>query len=137
MPFKNTINDLFGRDSRKYEFVRNSLSEPKFYGTAMIFEPHLLSRMISDFDAENVCTARDLKQAMNLDIKDRLPNDLLTRSDRATSCASLELRVPFLAHQIVDYSAGISTKLMMKNSAAKISCKKTCCPAPRPGSYLS
>jgi asparagine synthetase B (glutamine-hydrolysing) len=36
MPFKSTIKELFGRDSRKYEFVHNSLSEPKFYGTAMI-----------------------------------------------------------------------------------------------------
>ena len=61
---------------------------------------------------------------MDLDIKDRLPNDILTRSDRSTSGTSIELRVPFLSHQLVDYSAGISENLLMKDATPKYLIKK-------------
>jgi asparagine synthase (glutamine-hydrolysing) len=65
-----------------------------------------------------------LKEAMDLDIKDRLPNDVLTRSDRSTSGTAVELRVPFLAHQLVNYSAGISQDLLMKDRTPKYIVKK-------------
>lgn len=50
----------------------------------MIFEPHLLVQLLADYNDENSIKAFDIKQAMDLNIKDRLPNDLLIHSDRST-----------------------------------------------------
>ena len=123
LPFKSSITRLFKNDSKKFHFIQNSLKEPEFYGTAMVFEPHLLFKLIRNCE-KDIHKALNLKSAMDLDIKDRLPNDVLTRSDRSTSGTSVELRVPFLAHQLVDFSSGISSKLLMKNNTPKYLIKK-------------
>lgn len=124
MPFSNNLIALFKNNSKKYNFLFDSFNSPVFYGTAMIFEPHLLGDLLPDSNIENPIKAFDLKQAMDLDIKDRLPNDLLIRSDRSTMGSSIELRVPFLAHQLVDYSAGINQDLFMKDRTPKYLIKK-------------
>ncbi len=124
MPLKKVIAGLYKNNSKKYNFLYNALNKPVFYGTAMIFEPHLLTQMIPQFENEHPVKTYDLKSAMDLDIKDRLQNDILTRSDRPTSSSSIEMRVPFLAHQLVNYSAGIRKDLFMKNNTSKYLIKK-------------
>lgn len=124
LPFKKIAASFVKNNSKKYHFLQNSLNKPTFYGTAMVFEPHLLTELIKNYKNHYAYKAYDLKTAMDLDIKDRLPNDILTRSDRSTSGTSVELRVPFLAHQLVDYSAGISQQLLMKNNTPKYLIKK-------------
>ena len=124
VPFVNSSKNFFMSDSKKYHFVNNSTTKPEFYGTAMIYEPHILSRLMPAFKKEDPTKVFNIKNAMDLDVKDRLPNDVLTRSDRATSGTCLELRVPFLAHQIVDYSAGIDSCLFMKGKTPKYLIKK-------------
>ena len=124
VPLKKQIAGIYKKDSKKYNFLYNALNKPVFYGTAMMFEPHLLAEMIPSFKNENPVKSYDIKSAMDLDIKDRLQNDILTRSDRPTSASSIELRVPFLAHQLVDYSAGINEDLFMKDKTSKYLIKK-------------
>ena len=124
VPLKNTVLSFYKNDSKRYNFLYNSIKSPVFYGTAMIFEPHLLAQLLPSFDKDNASKAFDLKHAMDLDIKDRIPNDVLTRSDRSTSGTAIELRVPFLAHQLVDFSAGISQDLLMKDKTPKYLIKK-------------
>lgn len=124
VPFSNKLISIFKDNSKMYGFLSNTFNSPVFYGTATIFEPHLLTQLLSDFDNNIPAKAFDIKQAMDLDIGDRLPNDLLIRSDRSTMGTSIELRVPFLAHQLVDYSAGIGHDLFMKNGVPKYLIKK-------------
>lgn len=124
IPLKSAVASLVKKDSKKFHFVQNSINSPVFYGTAMIFEPHLLNKLVKEFNIADTKKAFNLKAAMDLDIKDRLPNDILTRSDRSTSGTSIELRVPFLSHQLVNYSAGISEHLFMKNKTSKYLIKK-------------
>lgn len=124
VPFKKSVLSFFKNDSKRYNFLYNALHKPVFYGTAMIFEPHLLHQLLPSFNKDKASMVFDLKHAMDLDIKDRIPNDVLTRSDRSTSGTAIELRVPFLAHQLVDYSAGISKNLIMKDGTPKYLIKK-------------
>ena len=61
---------------------------------------------------------------MDLDLSDRLPNDVLIRSDRATMGASIEARVPFLSHQLVNFAGKIDESLYIKNGETKYLIKK-------------
>jgi len=122
-PFANPLSNLFQADSRKKFFLKNALSKPAFYGTALIFEPHVLEKMLNHTVQD---THRyDLKNALDLDVKDRVGNDLLTSNgDRATMAASIEVRVPFLSHKMVNYTSKIDSALLMKNNESKYLLKK-------------
>jgi len=122
-PLSTPISDLFKADSRKKFFVQNLLSDPSYYGVANIFEPHMIKKLL-DYQIEKR-DSPNIKSALDLDIKDRVPNDLLTSNgDRATMGASIEARVPFLAHQIVNFGASIDNSLFTKDEEMKYLLKK-------------
>lgn len=60
-----------------------------------------------------------LDQMLYLDTKIWLPNNLLTRADKMTMAASIELRVPFLDHQLVEFAFRIPGSMKIKNGIAK------------------
>jgi asparagine synthase (glutamine-hydrolysing) len=55
-----------------------------------------------------------LSRVQYLDLKTYLPGDILTKVDRASMAHSLEVRVPILDYELVDWAAGLSpeTKLL-------------------------
>ncbi|MBL0048311.1 MAG: asparagine synthase (glutamine-hydrolyzing) [Bacteroidetes bacterium] len=58
------------------------------------------------------------KQAL-FDIEYYLPYDLLTKVDRASMRYSLETRVPYLDHRIVEFALNLSPNLKHKNGVSK------------------
>lgn len=60
-----------------------------------------------------------LNQMQYLDTKTSLPDDLLVKADRITMCNSLELRVPFLDHVLLEFAAGLPTDYRVKGLATK------------------
>jgi asparagine synthase (glutamine-hydrolysing) len=65
-----------------------------------------------------------LSALMRVDQKTYLPDAMLTKSDRASMAASLEVRSPLLDHRIVEYSAGLSDSLKYRNGTGKYLLKK-------------
>lgn len=61
----------------------------------------------------------DLEQMMLTDILGYLPNDILTKVDRAAMGVSLETRVPFLDHRVVEFAWRIPMKHKIHNSEGK------------------
>ena len=59
-----------------------------------------------------------------LDIKTYLVGDILTKVDRASMAHSLEVRVPFLDHKFVEWSATVPTKMKIKQGCGKYIFKK-------------
>jgi asparagine synthase (glutamine-hydrolysing) len=49
-----------------------------------------------------------------------LPDLLLARGDKMSMAASLELRVPLLDHQVVDFAAGLPSRLKVRRLARKV-----------------
>jgi asparagine synthase (glutamine-hydrolysing) len=70
-----------------------------------------------------------LAQMLYVDTKLWLPDDLLTKADKMTMATSVELRVPFLDHKLVEFAATIPSryklrrwteKYILKQAVAKI-----------------
>ena len=60
-----------------------------------------------------------LNQMQYLDVKTTLPDDLLVKADRITMANSLELRVPFLDHVLLEFAAELPTQYKVKNLVTK------------------
>ncbi|MFZ2451926.1 MAG: XrtA/PEP-CTERM system amidotransferase [Methylovulum miyakonense] len=125
---KSTLESI-GRDSVEGYFhsvsvmsneLRGKLFSAPFkrdlqgYQAVEVFRQHL----------RNAPTDNPLSQVQYLDIKTYLPGDILTKVDRASMAHALEVRVPLLDHQLVEWLAGIQPELKLKGREGKYIFKK-------------
>ncbi|HXT42297.1 MAG TPA: asparagine synthase (glutamine-hydrolyzing) [Candidatus Angelobacter sp.] len=60
-----------------------------------------------------------LDQMQYMDIKTSLPDDLLVKADKMTMGNSLELRVPFLDHKVLEFAASLPSDYRVKGATTK------------------
>lgn len=60
-----------------------------------------------------------LERMLELDRRVWLPDDLLVKADKMTMAASLELRVPFLDHRLIEWAAGLPARVKLRGGAGK------------------
>ena len=101
--------------------VRNELFSEKFrrelqgYRAIEVMRGH----------AANAPTDDPLSLVQYLDMKTYLPGDILTKVDRASMAHSLEVRVPLLDHQFVEWASGIPSSMKLKRGEGKNIFKKS------------
>ncbi len=122
------------------ELVRRlGADESLFWGSAIVFDetmkprilsPELRARLIglSSYDVvreyqERIARERPasdfLARMTYLELKLRLPELLLMRVDKITMAASVETRVPFLDHHLVEYALSLSRALKVEGKSGK------------------
>lgn len=122
------------------ELVRRlGAGEPLFWGGAIVFDEDFKRRLLSDemykrldnlssYDAvknhlDHVARVRpdsDFASRMSyLELKLRLPELLLMRVDKITMATSVEARVPFLDHHLVEYAMSLPVDLKIKGTSGK------------------
>ncbi|GER06476.1 amidotransferase 1, exosortase A system-associated [Iodidimonas muriae] len=74
---------------------------------------------------EKAPTDHHLSRAQYVDMKTYLPGDILTKVDRASMAHSLEVRVPLLDHQFVEWSGSVAPSLKLRNREGKYIFKKS------------
>ncbi|HLM55306.1 MAG TPA: asparagine synthase (glutamine-hydrolyzing) [Pyrinomonadaceae bacterium] len=128
------------RQRMAIELVRRlGADESLFWGSAVVFDEGLKMRALSaDLRARLICLssydvvreyqeriARErpgsdfLARLTYLELKLRLPELLLMRVDKLTMAASIEARVPFLDHHLVEYALSLSRAQKVEGRSGK------------------
>ncbi|HWJ95118.1 MAG TPA: asparagine synthase-related protein, partial [Telluria sp.] len=74
--------------------------------------------------ARNAPTDDPLSLIQYIDMKTYLPGDILTKVDRASMAHSLEVRVPLLDHEFVEWVSGLPPSSKLRNGEGKYLFKK-------------
>ncbi|MCP3868081.1 MAG: amidotransferase 1, exosortase A system-associated [Gammaproteobacteria bacterium] len=69
--------------------------------------------------ADRAPTDHPLSLVQYLDLKTYLPGDILTKVDRASMAHALEVRVPILDHQLVDWISGLDPTMKLNGREGK------------------
>ncbi|GGW62618.1 XrtA/PEP-CTERM system amidotransferase [Alishewanella tabrizica] len=84
------------------------------YNSLQVFRRH----------GEKVSHLDPMKIAQYLDMKTYLVGDILTKVDRASMAHSLEVRVPFLDHKLVEWAFSADSSANLKDGVGKYTLKK-------------
>jgi len=104
----------FSREERDSLFSPEFLAQVDVAHPARVFEHYL----------EKVRDRSPLKRMLYADLKVWLPDNLLLRGDQMTMAASIEERVPFLDHKLVELAARVPTRLLTRGFRTKVLLKQ-------------
>jgi len=102
------------------EGIREKLIKPGFFSAS---NENFAENFYSQYYGR-VSTEHDLNRMLFVDTKTWLPDDLLIKADKMTMAASVELRVPFLDHRLVEFAARLPVSLKIGNGVTKYLLKK-------------
>lgn len=129
-----------GRKRAAIELIRRlGADEPLFWGGVVVYDETLKPRVLSKRMRERM-SGRSSLEAVNryldhiekerpgsdflsqmtyLELKLRLPELLLMRVDKITMATSVEARVPFLDHNLVEYAMALPRELKVEGKSGK------------------
>jgi len=90
-----------------------------FYDPNSIVHGGIESNIFLDASTEHLKDLDDLSLMMALDLLTYLPDDILTKVDRAAMGVSLETRVPFLDHEVVEFALRLPLRYKLRNNQTK------------------
>lgn len=119
---------------RQYVRMSGQPLEQRYHGVSRAFRPETKLLLIGEermnqsslrlqerFDHYYgaVRDASPLNRMLHVDTKVWLPDDLLVKADRMTMANSLELRVPFLDHRLVEFAATLPIRSKLNGGCGK------------------
>ncbi len=126
-PFK-LRHVLTGDRMHKLALVLSSANGADLYGRLVSQWPDPESLVLEDVrEGERIWDdpdlMRDLPELMvrmrHMDTVGYLPDDILTKLDRASMAVSLEARVPLIDHRVAEFTAGLPPHMLVRNGCGK------------------
>lgn len=112
---RDLVEGYFHGVSKMPDRVRDQLFSEKFKQN---LQGYRASEVLRDH-ASHAPTDDPLSLIQYLDMKTWLPGDILTKVDRASMAHALEVRVPLLDHQFVEWALGVPSSLKLKGGEGK------------------
>lgn len=116
------------------EYYYSRTSAPSRYtgnGLGKIYSPDFISRIDRELSLEplrrlqgNVRGQNILDAMLYIDTKTWLPDDLLIKADKISMANSIELRVPLLDHQVLEFAASLPPRFKLNGFTLKYILKK-------------
>jgi asparagine synthase (glutamine-hydrolysing) len=99
--------------------LRKRIFDPAFH--AAFDGPGAYEKLRDEYfpDPAHTISPDDLEQFAFADLTLNLPCAMLTKVDRASMAHSLEVRVPFLSRQLVDWALGVPTTMKIRDGVGK------------------
>lgn len=82
--------------------------------SATVSAPQVIEQLVRGTRGECL-----LNQMLYIDTKSWLPDDLLVKADKMTMANSVELRVPFLDHQVLEFAASLPPEHKVRGAETK------------------
>lgn len=123
-----------------FQGLARSLVEGYFHGVSFLdddmrrrlFSPRLRQHLqgyraieVMQAHAARAPTDAPLSLLQYLDLNTYLPGDILTKVDRASMAHALEVRVPLLDHELVEWLSGLAPDLKLRGGEGKYIFKKS------------
>ena len=117
-----------GRRLHKLAAVLDPLDPPHLYGHLVSHWPQNRKVVLDGNEPPTVVTEPTLwphvdnfiDQMMYLDAMTYLPDDILTKIDRATMAVGIEARMPFLDHRLVEFAWRLPTQMKIAGGKGKL-----------------
>jgi asparagine synthase (glutamine-hydrolysing) len=128
------LPDTFQRFFSKYQLTPRSVREA-------LYRPDFMARLETGDELERLAAAYfptrvspdRVEDLLFADTVVRLPDDMLTKVDRASMQHSLEVRVPFLSHVFVEFAARVPVDLKLRGTTGKYLVRQAVAPWLPPG----
>lgn len=119
------LADRYIRSSAVFsDTMKSKLVSPVFHD---IRSEHFLAEIVDNYLAETK-SEDSLTKMLYLDIKLPLADDLLTYFDKISMANSLEVRVPFMDHKLVEFCAALPPNLKLRGLTTKYLLRKSMAP---------
>lgn len=107
-----------GRHMR-WQYFSNPEQEEKLYLDS--FKKEVIFDLFSPIrDSISCCSSTDrLSQEIYIDMRFTMPDSILMKVDKMSMATSLEVRVPFLDHELIEFSARIPSYLKLRGFTTK------------------
>jgi asparagine synthase (glutamine-hydrolysing) len=120
----------------RYQSISNDVTvgiKRRMYASRELLDAHTRTEAYYRGLFEHLPAATSLRRMTYADIKSWLPDDLLLKADKMTMAASLELRVPFLDHKVVEFATNLPDGFRRRGPEGKYLLKKLMEPRLPPG----
>lgn len=110
------LNEIFPEELREKIINKKKIESDKINPD---LGKEMLLKRLSSYDSDNI------NRMLYMDLKISLPNDMLSKVDLMSMRNSLEVRVPFLDHRLVEYVFKIRGNLKLKGTKGKYILRET------------
>lgn len=125
----NRYGNLLTSSSQDYNTrLLHKRAKPEIEVVKSLISPDIKTWGVEDYIQELMAKSPykdDFYKQMYLNFKFDLPNDYLVKVDRMSMAASLETRLPFLDHRLIEYMVGVDKKVKMQGWERKSVLRKT------------